>query len=159
MMFDDLNMTQLREVGYLLEEYVDHEVRGSSLEGLREQVSGALLELDEQQLDEVAGELRSRELDLDFQGAEGAENDAVDEDQEAKPAAESPSFDAAIIQMRCHPREGGLYNGDLIYAPKRSIVARYPHTPLTVKQAKSLHARGYRWNTDPRYSEEPNQHP
>lgn len=164
MQFEDLDMKQLREVGYLLEEYVDHEVRGSSLEGLRESVSDALLELSEDELHEVAARIESKfgvslletvsveQLHAPLQPERGDSNPEV-----AKPSG--PIDDELIIQIRCHPMEPELYNGDVIASPKPEVVARYIHSKVTLEQARSLVSRGYRWNTDPRYSEEPNRHP
>lgn len=155
MTLDDLNMNELRELGYLLEAYVDREVRAGSLEGLRAEISDALLELDEEQLEEFVAKAG---LDVDPDGEVAADDESAESGKtsgDGEPFEEKePATDVeTIIQLRCHPREGGLYNGDLVRSPKQWIVDRYPHAKLDLDEAKSLHARGYRWNADPRYSE------
>jgi hypothetical protein len=164
MEFEDLDMKQLREVGYLLEEYVDHEVRGISLEGLRESVSNALLELSEDELHEVAARIESKLGVSLIETDSGDVSDAPVQPErgDSNPEVANPSGpidEEHIIQIRCHPTEPELYNGDVIASPKPEIVARYIHSPVTLEQARSLVSRGYRWNTDPRYSEKPNRHP
>lgn len=156
---EELNLTQLRELGYLLESFVDREVRGRSVDILIGEISNAMLELDEADLavfrqtaeaehGVVFEEKAESSLESTSDGASEQKGEQTDES-----AVDEESADDSFIQIRCHPSEAGLYNGDLIRNPKPFIIRRYPHARLTLAQAKELRASGYRWNESPQFGD------
>lgn len=162
---DDVAMGALRDVGYDLEPLVDREIRGTSKDGLAEEILSALEELWEMdetaylELTEKYSALLSAGFEADVpesgepESGEPESGDGDKDDPEAGDGEETPEDGESLaeepalpyaIQVREHAVDYRYRYGDILINPSRELVDSMVHAKLSEKGVRKLQARGSR---------------